>query len=372
MDKQKNLNIVHIFNMIYFMRYWCSKNIFLVFVLCFQIVIFFIFSKIENILVIFGYIFEWKKNFHINILSVFSFSLGDIFYSIIFLVLLYLVIKFIFSKQRKIYIKKLLVFINIFYFLYQILWGMLYFQRPIMENLSQNEIDSSELKLLAMKYLHLCKEERKKVNEDRDGIFQIENLDIIKQEIIKNQQKIPFFDKNPIVRTSVKPSLYAPYMGFSGILGYYNPFTAEAQYNPNLPNTYLPFTIAHEMAHQMGYAREQEANFVGYLLGVYSENADFRYSTYYFVLKSLLNSLYATDPNFVEDVLSQYSPEMKRDRAEELRFREQNESWMDDVFAFTNDIFLKYNQQEGSITYSYFLHLLIEYEKKIIFQNSLV
>lgn len=371
MDKQKNLNIVEIFDIVLFMRYLRNKNIFLVFVLCFQILLFFIFSKIDNILVIFGYIFEWKKNFHINILSVFSFSLGDIFYLILLIFLLYLVIKLLFSKQRKNYIKKLLILINIFYFLYQILWGMLYFQKPIMEDISQNEIDNSEVKLLVIKYLSLCKEERKKVNQDKNGVFQIENINVIKQEIIKNQQKIPFFDKNSIATISVKPSLYAPYMGFSGILGYYNPFSAEAQYNPNLPDTYLPFTIAHEMAHQMGYAREQEANFVGYLLGMHSENADFRYSTYYFVLKSLLNSLYATDPNFVENILNQYSEEMKRDRAEELRFREQNESWMDDVFAFTNDIFLKYNQQEGSITYSYFLHLLIEYEKKIIFQNSL-
>ena len=46
------------------------------------------------------------------------------------------------------------------------------------------------------------------------------------------------------------------YVGFQG---YYNPFTTEAQYNAELPNTYIPFTLSHESAHQLGFAREQEA-----------------------------------------------------------------------------------------------------------------
>jgi Zn-dependent peptidase ImmA (M78 family) len=54
-------------------------------------------------------------------------------------------------------------------------------------------------------------------------------------------------------------------MNKTGILGYYNPFTAESQYNPNIPATQLPFTLAHEMSHQLGYAREQEASFIAYL-----------------------------------------------------------------------------------------------------------
>ena len=44
-----------------------------------------------------------------------------------------------------------------------------------------------------------------------------------------------------------------------------NPFTLEAQVNMRMPKINLPVTIAHEMAHQLGYAAENEANFIGFI-----------------------------------------------------------------------------------------------------------
>ena len=152
-------------------------------------------------------------------------------------------------------------------------------------------------------------------------------------------------------------------MSFTGILGYYNPFTAEAQYNPGLPSSYLPLTLAHESAHQLGFAREQEANFIGYLIGVNSSNSELRYSTQYFTLKSLLNSIVYDDEKFVEYIIKNYSAGMKRDRAYEKQFVFQHQGWLNEFFGFTNNLFLKSNQQEGSVTYSYFIDLLVRYEK---------
>ena len=151
-------------------------------------------------------------------------------------------------------------------------------------------------------------------------------------------------------------------MNYTGILGYYNPFTAEAQYNPNLPATQLPFTLAHEMSHQLGYAREQEASFVAFLCAEQSDNQDFRYSTQLYVLKSVLRNLNAKDPAFVKQILSKYSDKMKRDRANDLNFYKKYDGAMSEIFGITNDFFLKSNQQEGRVTYSYFLNLLVAYE----------
>lgn len=152
-------------------------------------------------------------------------------------------------------------------------------------------------------------------------------------------------------------------MNFTGILGYYNPFTAESQYNAELPHTFIPFTSAHESSHQLGFAREQEANFIGYLIGVNAKNNDLRYSTEYFTLKSLLRFIVEEDPEFVKNILSQYSPAMKRDRRYERSFIFRHQGWLDDFFGFTNNLFLKSNQQEGAVTYSYFIDLLLNYEK---------
>ena len=52
---------------------------------------------------------------------------------------------------------------------------------------------------------------------------------------------------------------------YGGFLGYYNPFSGEAQVNTKVPAFIIPFTACHEIGHQLGFASESEASFVGYL-----------------------------------------------------------------------------------------------------------
>lgn len=242
---------------------------------------------------------------------------------------------------------------------------MLYFQKPIISKLPETEITLEKRKNLALRYLEKCKQTRLLVKENQQGIFTVTNIKNIESEIFHQQTKLPYFISNKKTSeiNSFKPSLFKNVMSFTGILGYYNPFTAEAQYNAELPSSYLLFTLAHESSHQIGFAREQEANFIGYLIGVNSSNAELRYSTEYFTLKSLLNSIVYDDPKFVEDMLKNYSEGMKRDRIFEKQFVLKHQGLLNEFFGFTNNLFLKSNQQEGSVTYSYFIDLLVRYEK---------
>ena len=102
---------------------------------------------------------------------------------------------------------------------------------------------------------------------------------------------------------------------------------------------------------------------MGYLVGIGSENLELRYSTEYFALKSLLRALATEDEVFVKTIIAQYSAEMKRDYQAEKDFVEEYQGMMNTFFAFTNDLFLKTNQQEGAVTYSYFVDLLVRYER---------
>ncbi|WP_415325475.1 DUF3810 domain-containing protein [Chryseobacterium sp. MMS23-Vi53] len=310
--------------------------------------------------------FEIQKKVHQIIFSWIPFSFGDVIYILLGIFLLYFIIKTFKKRSRSTSLLSILIIINIFYFAYQIFWGMLYFQTPIIKKLSsQDEPTVEKAKILALQYLEKCKETRKLVHEDKNGIFVIKDLKSVQQEILSQQSKLPKYisDKNATHINSFKPSIFKNVMNFTGILGYYNPFTAESQYNSQLPNTYVPFTSAHESSHQLGFAREQEANFVGYLIGINSKNLDLRYSTEYFTLKSLLNFIVEEDQEFVKKALKNYSIEMKRDRAYEKNFVLKHQGWLDDFFGFTNNLFLKSNQQEGSVTYSYFIDLLLNYEK---------
>lgn len=338
-------------------RFWAG-------ILLAQFLLFFLASKSRFLVKIFEDFFEFQKHLHIKIFAGVDFSIGDVFYVLIGILLVFFLVKLFSKKSRHVYLLRLLQVLNIFYFVYQIFWGMLYFQTPLIEKLPEKKTTQEEIKNLAKIYLQKCKETRTKVQEDRNGVFKVYDVQEIENEILKQQKFLPkeLNSKTPVLENSFKPSLFSAVMSYSGIMGYYNPFTAEAQYNPHLPSSSLPFTLAHESSHQLGYAREQEANFVGYLIGIKSKNADLRYSTEYFVLKSLLNSLVEADPEFVKQMIRSYSPEMKRDRLAGKMFVIRHEGALDTFFGFTNDLFLKSNQQEGSITYSYFLDLLLRYE----------
>lgn len=333
-------------------------------ILLVQIFWFYLCSKVDFLTRFFEVFFEFQKGIHQKLFAFFPFSVGDVLYLILGVGLVFIFIKIFKKTTRRRYLKIFLISLNIFYFTYQIFWGMLYFKEPIINNFTKVEDPEKEAKVLALKYLELCKSTRSLVSENNAGIFVINDLNNIKKEIIHRQANLPSFigtNKSTGI-LALKPSLYKGVMSYSGILGYYNPFTSEAQFNSELPSSYIPFTLAHESMHQFGIAREQEANFTAYLMGIDSENLDLKYSTEYYVLRSLLGSLAEKNPEFVKMILQNYSPAMKKDRNAEIDFREKHKGIVDEFFGITNDLFLKSNQQEGSITYSYFVDLLIRYE----------
>ena len=81
-------------------------------------------------------------------------------------------------------------------------------------------------------------------------------------------------------------------MGFSG---YFNPFTNETQLNWHTPKNSQPITQAHEQAHQLGFAAENEANFIAFLATSENNNIFIRYSALTFALKHCLNDLFIKD-----------------------------------------------------------------------------
>ena len=59
---------------------------------------------------------------------------------------------------------------------------------------------------------------------------------------------------------------------------FYHPITGEAIVRQDLPLLTLPFTISHEIAHQLGYASETEANFIAFVLASNSKDPIFEYA----------------------------------------------------------------------------------------------
>lgn len=76
------------------------------------------------------------------------------------------------------------------------------------------------------------------------------------------------------------------------IMGYYFPFSMEANYNDQMYITNVPVTMCHELSHLKGFILEDEANFIGYLASVDSEDVLFQYSAYLSVIGYLDRDFY--------------------------------------------------------------------------------
>ena len=346
-------------NLLYHLKFWAG-------LLFAQFLLFYFLPKSSFVISKFKIIFEAKQAIQEKIFSKINSSFGDFFYLFIALILIYIFFKILIKNSRKEYLLLFLIILNISYLIYQISWGMLYFQKPIVEKLSKKEITKKEIEKLALYYIYLTNKTRENVSEDKNGIFKIKNLKNLKTNILKSHSSIPkeFQAFSATETTNFKPSLWGNLMNYSGILGYYNPFTGEAQYNENLPNTYIPFTLAHENSHQLGFAREEEANFIGFLICENSKIPELQYSAYLYTYKSLLKQIAQYNPEFAIHALQFFSKKVNLDLRNDKLFTQKYSGFFESFFHITNDIFLKTNQQDGSITYSYFIDLLVKYKRK--------
>ena len=129
------------------------------------------------------------------------------------------------------------------------------------------------------------------------------------------------------------------------MLGYYFPFSMEANYNKVAYVTNLPVTICHELAHLKGYIQEDEANFIGFLACISSDDLLFQYSGYLSVLNYVNNDFYEA----VGEDYERYMAEVQIDR----------QVYEDAVFVETS---LKLNGvDDGMVAYSRVVGLLLQW-----------
>jgi len=155
--------------------------------------------------------------------------------------------------------------------------------------------------------------------------------------------------KNP----SFKSSLFGEIGNYMGYGGYYNPFSGEAQINDRQPVFLLPFTGAHEMAHQLGYAKESEANFIGYLASAHSTDSSLRYSGSLEMFLYTNNALLRQDSIAAKKNIDCLSPIAKSDMKSYRAFLIKYQGPIDEFTTAFYTRFLRVNNQpEGMASYS--------------------
>ncbi len=162
-----------------------------------------------------------------------------------------------------------------------------------------------------------------------------------------------------------KPLLWSYFFSVQQLCGQYSPFTIEANYNRLMPGYNIPHTVCHELSHLRGFMREDEANFIGYLACIGSENDAFRYSGYLSGWVYATNALAKTDLEAYGEIC-----DLLDQRAwDDLRYN--NEYWgkydgkAAEVSNQLNDTYLKINSQaDGVKSYGRAVDLMLAYERQ--------
>lgn len=142
--------------------------------------------------------------------------------------------------------------------------------------------------------------------------------------------------------------------------GVYSPFTIEANYNRDMVSYNIPHTICHELSHLRGFMREDEANFIGYLACLESEDAFYRYSGCLLGWIYAGNALAKTDRETYTQIHGMLSDEVRADLAANTDFWNRYEGEAAEIQERVNDAYLKANgQAEGVKTYGRVVDLML-------------
>ena len=151
-------------------------------------------------------------------------------------------------------------------------------------------------------------------------------------------------------------------MSYLGITGIYTYFTGEANVNTSYPEYDVVFTAAHELSHQRGILRENEANFMAYLALSTSSDTYLRYCAALNMYQYVGSALYRTNSELYYDIAGELDSRAISDiRASNAVTQKYGDTFLNDISDFVNDLFLKSNGTAGIVTYGRVVVLTVSY-----------
>jgi hypothetical protein len=166
--------------------------------------------------------------------------------------------------------------------------------------------------------------------------------------------------------TRTKPVIISSLMSYTGILGVYSFFTGEANVNTAYPDYTTVFTAAHEMAHQRGIAREDEANFVAFMVCIKSDNAYLNYCGYVNAYEYVMNALKNENADYYAEVKSKCDANVKKEMgAYAETYYKYDDNPVSDVTDTINNTYLEIQGTEGTKSYGMVVDLAVAYYKSI-------
>lgn len=178
-------------------------------------------------------------------------------------------------------------------------------------------------------------------------------------------QKYDFIDT---FSSRVKPVMLSEPMSYTHITGVYTFFTGEANLNINFPDYTLPYTAAHELAHQRGIAREDESNFIAFLICMESSDPYIRYSGLLNLYEYVISALYSANRELYTKTYTGLPAEIRAEEAAYSRFFEKyRENVVADISEATNNGYLQsQGSTQGTRSYGLVVDLAVAYYRPIL------
>lgn len=302
------------------------------------------------------------------------FSFGDILYTIAFIFLILKVGKllgYVAKRQMKEYLswhlfRKYLKAMLWIYIIFNLFWGLNYNRQGIafQFGLKKEHFSPADLYVLTLTL-------QQRLNFYATQVDSVKRLSLNNNRTLFYQaiaayknasRQYPFLTYR---QPSIKASLFGTMGKYFGYTGYYNPFTGEAQLKTSVPVFTKPFIICHEIGHQLGYAKENEANFSSFLAGRVSDNVEFRYSVYYDMYSYAMNDLFFYNTACFIDLKKSELPQIKKDNFSYKAYLLQTKNLIEPVMSNVYDRYLKLNNQpHGKKSYNEVVNWLLAYMKK--------
>ena len=268
------------------------------------------------------------------------------------------------------------------YMLHTLMWGLNYHAGALsddirLENASYNLAELTEATEF---YRDKANALAEKVNRNAAGELNFAEFEDLAQIAGEGFQVLTYDYHYPIFAGStvpVKKLGWADMYTSMGITGVTFGMTGEAAVNPQIPDSTLPFTMAHEMAHRMCIAPERDANFAAFLACSVHPDEEFQYSGYFMAYRYCYNALASLGTQSAAAATARVkagaSDLLKRDMDDYSRFfAAKKDKAATNVADTLNDTYLKVSGDESGVaSYGQVCDLLVNWHIQTIVLPSI-
>jgi hypothetical protein len=245
-----------------------------------------------------------------------------------------------------------------------LLWGLNHAREPFGKSAGLDTALASpdELESLSRTLVEETNGERALVLEDAAGVMRLPRgrAEALGRAALGFDEAVRLYPFLAGRCSRPKPLLLSAVASHLGITGIYFPFSGEANVNDTVPDVDLPFAASHEIAHQRGFAREDEANYLGYLACRLHSDPDFRYSGLLNASVYVQHALSRVRRSACANIEKIRSPGVRRDLQALEAWSDRYQGAARDAAERVNDTYLKAQGQAAGIqSYGRVVDLLV-------------